>query len=174
VVAVSIDVHVYRMPLKVVNMLRNRCRKAAALMGIYVALAVVAPAAIAGCASAGAPATEPTPMPHITLVRTGGFAGTHDTIDLATDGSWTATDRAGTQRHGSLSGSEIEAIRALAADPRLAVEATATSEPTECADAFNYALTVGSRQLRYTDCSSDPNPPAAALALGREVLTATS
>lgn len=101
--------------------------------------------------------------PVVTLVRTGGFAGLHDQITIGADGTWTATDRGGNQRSGRLSDQQREKLRGLAADPRLANEATQTRAATKCADVFEYALTVNTTRIKFVDCPTDEDLPRAAI-----------
>lgn len=150
----------------------------------------------AGCASQGSeqgsqgsqgsqgPPITVAPPPRITVERSGGFAGLHDTVVLGPDGAWTATDRAGARRGGRLGPAEIAGIRALADDPRVAAEAgrgpavsasasASASGPSRCSDALRYALTVGSERVDYADCPADAAVPVASAALVRRVLAST-
>src|SRR5215467_901448 len=100
-------------------------------------------------------------LPSITVVRTGGIAGVNDKLVIGPDGAWTATDKRGTTRTGQLTADQIAAVRALATAPGLAGEAGHTAGPSNCADAFDYAVTVGPRQVGYVDCPTDTGLPAA-------------
>lgn len=123
--------------------------------------------------SAGSTTTGAVSAPHITVQRSGGFAGLKDTIDLAPSGTWTATTKGGAQRSGELAPEQTTRIHTLAADPRIAAEAAASRPPTRCRDAFSYILTVGAVRVVFVDCPSDPGQPAASLALVKQVLSAT-
>jgi hypothetical protein len=154
-------------------MLRDPCRKAAAKVGIYIGMTVVLLVAIAGCSSTSSTTADTPALPRVTIHRTGGIAGVSDTLTIEASGAWTATDKAGTQRHGQLTAAQIDSIRTLATDPRLADEATRSRPPTQCRDAFDYSIDAGSVHVAYTDCPTDPNRPDAAIALVREVQSAT-
>jgi hypothetical protein len=119
----------------------------------------------AGVGMDSASASPPAGDPAVSLVRTGGFAGVHDQAVIAPDGAWTATDRAGTQRSGRLTDAQRDALRRLAADPRLAREAARTQGPTRCADVYEYDLTVDAVRVHFIDCPTDPDRPAAAAAV---------
>lgn len=121
-----------------------------------------------GCASQRGSAS--TSLPQITLQRTGGFAGSKDTVTVDPHGAWDATNRAGAHTAGSLSPDQISAIRTLAGDPRLTAEAGRTRPPTSCRDAFDYQLTVGGKRIAYADCPADPDQPSASIALVKALL----
>src|SRR5882724_9724686 len=100
---------------------------------------------LSGCASAGGssdPAASTPPaaagIPAITVVKTGGIAGVHDTLHIESSGSWTLTDKSGATKNGRLTADDVAALKTLAADPRLLSEANATRAATKCRDAFNY------------------------------------
>jgi hypothetical protein len=112
--------------------------------------------------------------PVVSLIRTGGFAGVHDEVTIGADGSWTVTDRTGTSRTGRLTDQQRDALRRLAADPRLVQEPTRTQGPSRCADVYNYVLTVNGRRISFIDCPTDDNRPLASIALIELVTRATS
>lgn len=128
-----------------------------------------------GCASQSAGAAahssgsgstpEAAPLPPIVVQRTGGFAGRKDTVTVDPTGAWSATDRGGTQKAGSLTPAQLTTIRALATDPRLPAEAGQRRPPTRCRDAFAYQLTVGGTHIEYVDCPADADQPTASIAL---------
>ncbi|SCG53317.1 hypothetical protein [Micromonospora inositola] len=109
----------------------------------------------------GAPATAA----RVLLVRTGGIAGTRETVTVEPDGRWARTDRAGSTRNGRLGPTDLDRLRQLLADPRLATEATAPADPGDCADAFAYRLTVNTRTTGYVDCDTGPDRPPATAAV---------
>ncbi|MGR6322473.1 hypothetical protein Q2K19_13245 [Micromonospora soli] len=111
-----------------------------------------------GGGTAGRPGVE------VVLTKSGGIAGLTDTITVRPDGRWTRVDRAGTARTGQLDAADLDRLRRLTADPRLAAEATATST-TMCADAFTYQLTVGPITTGYVDCPPEATPPAGTAAV---------
>ncbi|SCG35032.1 hypothetical protein GA0074704_0164 [Micromonospora siamensis] len=88
------------------------------------------------------------------LVRSGGFAGREETVTVEPDGSWTV-EGAGSRRTGRIAGADLDRLRQLLADPRLSTEADAPATPTNCADAFEYRLTVGQRTTGYVDCPGE-------------------
>jgi len=99
---------------------------------------------------------------HITLVRAGGIAGFRDTVRIERDGSWTATDKAGKQKTGTLTADQLDRLVAAAADPKLSTEATRQQKPTACSDAFSYVVTVDALSVAYVDCPTDGGQPDAA------------
>jgi hypothetical protein len=121
----------------------------------------------------GGPSTAAA-LPQITIVRTGGFAGVNDKLVIGPDGAWTATDKLDRRRSGQLTPDQIATVRALATAPALAAEAGRTVGPSNCLDAFNYAVTVGAQQVGYVDCPNDTGPPAATVALVTKVQQLTA
>lgn len=113
----------------------------------------------------GAGTTSAQQAVRVVLEKTGGIAGVRDRITVEPDGRWTVVDRSGTSRTGQLSAADLDRLRQLAADPRLAAEATASPAATNCADTFTYQLTVAGRTTRYVDCPTDPNRPEVTAAL---------
>jgi len=135
-------------------------------------VAIITVGVLAGaCAQAQPGGTVPTGVtgtggtggtgPWLTLLRTGGLAGVHDQVTVDASGHWTATDKAGRSRTGQLDQSTVDGLRALAADPRLAAQASRSAGPSRCQDAFTYTLTVSGRRLSYVDCPADPDQPDA-------------
>ena len=120
----------------------------------------------AGGGSGGSPAgssgASPGSTATVSVTRSGGFAGVGDRVEIAADGTWTATDRDGARRTGQLSGRQRTELAELARDPGLAAEATQTRPPTRCADAFTYEVTVGGTRVSFVDCPTDPEPPRVA------------
>ncbi|MFG2055451.1 protealysin inhibitor emfourin [Micromonospora sp. NPDC048930] len=109
-----------------------------------------------------ATATDAATLPsQVVLTTSGGIAGRQDTVTVRTDGHWTRVDRSGAARTGQLTAADLDRLRQLATDPRLAAEATATAAATMCADAFTYRLTVGRTTTGYVDCPPQATPPAA-------------
>ncbi|MEV0429815.1 hypothetical protein [Micromonospora sp. NPDC050495] len=120
---------------------------------------------LAGCARTGdepaGPGPAALPAVEVVLTKSGGIAGLSDTVTVRPDGRWTKVDRSGVSRSGQLTAADLDRLRQLAADPRLAAEATATVPPTMCADAFSYRLLVGQTTTSYVDCPPQATPPAA-------------
>jgi hypothetical protein len=110
----------------------------------------------------------------VTVEKTGGFAGVQEAVLVDPSGKWTVTGQAAgsTTEGGRLTMADSEKLQALAADPRFAVEASATRAPTKCADAFAFAVTVGTATVRYSDCSSDSPLPAVASEIADLVMAA--
>lgn len=109
--------------------------------------------------------TGPAPaahFSHLTLVRAGGIAGFRDRVEINRDGSWTATDKAGKEKTGTLSAAQLDQLVAAAADPKLSSEATRAQKPTVCRDAFSFVVTIDALSVAYVDCPSDGEQPDAA------------
>jgi hypothetical protein len=122
---------------------------------------------LSGCASTGGPpgpaASTPGPagvVPPITVIRTGGIAGVHDTLHVDATGAWTLTNKAGVTKNGTFTAADLAALAPLASDPRLLTEATVPPPATKCRDAFNYAVAIAGMHISYTDCPTDPTPEA--------------
>jgi hypothetical protein len=131
------------------------------LLGV---LALAAILVVSGCA-AGSSAHTSTASPSqvgttVRLVRTGGLAGIRDAVVIGAGGAWTATDRAGNQRSGQLTGQQLQTLRQLTTDPRLPAEARRSRGPAHCADVYEYELTVGTTlRISYPDCPTDTDTP---------------
>ncbi|WP_446217218.1 protealysin inhibitor emfourin [Micromonospora sp. IBHARD004] len=156
--------------------MRSNPRAAATLAALLVALA--------GCATTdptvatpGAPASgtaSATLAARVVLTKSGGIAGLRDTVTVEPDGRWTVADKTGATRSGQLSSADLDRLRQLTADSRLAGETAATTAPSNCADAFTYQLTVGERTTGYVDCPTDPARPAATAAVAELLTRATT
>ncbi|MET7966802.1 protealysin inhibitor emfourin [Micromonospora sp. NPDC005305] len=124
---------------------------------------------LAGCAqNAATPASggaAPATAVPVVLTKSGGIVGLKDTVTVQPDGRWTRVDRAGTSHTGRLSDADLDRLRQLATDSRLAAEAAATVPATMCADAFSYRLTVGPTTTGYVDCPPQATPPPATAAV---------
>ncbi|WP_229400982.1 hypothetical protein [Micromonospora okii] len=128
--------------------------------------------ALPGNPGGTAPA-EASPAPtaaRLVVSRSGGYAGRDDTVTVEPDGRWTAVDRAGARRTGRLAGADLDRLRRLAADPRLASGGIAGPDG-RCSDAFEYRLTVGGVTVDWTDCPVAGTPPPIAAELAALVLT---
>ncbi|HKS98835.1 MAG TPA: hypothetical protein VJT31_04825 [Rugosimonospora sp.] len=120
----------------------------------------------------GSPATSAAPAaPRVTLTRSGGFAGFDDRIVVESGGGWTATDRAGKQRTGTLSTAQRDELTRLATSPAFAAEATRPGQTVRCSDAISYAVTAGAVKVSYADCPTSVRP-ATAVAITRLLATA--
>jgi hypothetical protein len=104
----------------------------------------------------------------VSLTRTGGFAGVDDRVEIAADGTWTATGRTGGSRRGQLSVEDRASLVTLVTDPGLAAEAAGSSEtgaPTRCADTFAYVVTVRAARVSFVDCPAGGDSPRVAAAI---------
>lgn len=102
----------------------------------------------------------------ITITRTGGFAGVRDTLTIDPSGAWTSQSRSSTDATGQLSASALDQLRTLAADPHVAVEAAAPTQPAQCADGFHYTVGVDTAVIRFEDCAHSSEPRVAKAILG--------
>lgn len=119
---------------------------------------------------------RPGPAPttaRVVLTRSGGIAGVGDTITVEPRGAWTVINRSGKRRTGSLTVAQRSQLRQLTNDPRLADEALKPPGGTDCRDVFTYTLSTGAYRVTFTDCSTDSDRPAAALAIVELLTTAT-
>jgi hypothetical protein len=141
-----------------------------------------APSAVSGVPSAvtaapsaatGAPPTAAGSPPRITVRRTGGFVGVEQILIVRPDGewAWTGADQGGGPNHGRLTGAQRAELARLAAEPALAEEARQKPAPPQCADGYDYLLTVGSMTVVWVDC--DPVTPPTAVAITDLLATAT-
>ena len=117
----------------------------------------------------GGPASTAAP---VVLTRTGGVAGRRDTVTVAPDGRWTASDRTGATRTGQLSAADLDRLRALT-DPATRSGRSGPA-PDGCADAFAYRITAGARTVGWSDCPNGPQPPPAADELAQLLLKLTA
>lgn len=104
-------------------------------------------------------ATDPATASRITLVKSGGFAGVHEQVVVETDGRWTYSTRDGKQQSGRLTGNQAAELRKLSGSTALADESRRKPGGPKCADAFNYALTVGDTVIRREHCGGSPPSP---------------
>jgi hypothetical protein len=119
-----------------------------------------------GAPGSGAPATTAAPAGPmaITLIRSGGIAGVHQTVVVDASGNWTYTDqRKGQSEKGTFTPEQLAKLAQLATDPRLAGELQGGSS-TVCNDAFQYMLTIGDQMYRFEDCGQ--SRPAVQAILG--------
>jgi hypothetical protein len=128
-------------------------------------------------AATGAPPAAPGSPPRITVRRTGGFAGVEESLVVRPDGVWAwgggsrGADQRGAPRSGRLTAAQRAELARLATSPALAREARQKPSPPQCADGFNYALTVGAMSVSWVDC--DPAIPPTAVAITNLLATAT-
>jgi hypothetical protein len=112
-------------------------------------------------------------LPPITVRRTGGFVGVEQTLAVRPDGgwSWAGADRGGAPGHGQLTRAQRGELARLAAEPALAEEARQKPAPPQCADGYDYVLSVGSMTVVWVDC--DPVTPPTAVAITNLLAAAT-
>ncbi|WP_203661078.1 hypothetical protein [Actinocatenispora rupis] len=104
--------------------------------------------------------TRSTSVPAITLQITGGFAGKNDTVSVAPDGAWRATDgKRGVTRRGTLTPAQHDQLVRLVSGPELAKEAKLKQPKLMCNDGLSYRLTVGTVVLSRTDCGGSTHTP---------------
>ncbi|MCI4063048.1 hypothetical protein MRQ36_10850 [Micromonospora sp. R77] len=136
--------------------------------------------ALTGCATTDATPSAPIAASstatavRVVLTKSGGIAGLRDTVTVEPDGRWTVADKTGATRSGQLSPTDLDTLRRLTTDPKLAAEPTDTAAPTNCADAFTYQLTAGSHTTGYVDCPTDPDRPPTTAAVADLLTRATS
>lgn len=124
-------------------------------------------------AATGAPPTAAGSPPRITVRRTGGFIGVDQMLIVRPDGewAWTGAEQGGGPNHGRLTAAQRAELARLAAEPALAEEARQKPAPPQCADGYDYVLTVGSMTVVWVDC--DPVTPPTAVAITDLLAAAT-
>ena len=126
-----------------------------------------------GAGSGGSTASE-APASAVSLQRFGGIAGNRDEITVRPDGSWRRTARVGGTTTGTLSADRRDELSRMSAEPMLRAEATRTVPESDCADAFDYSLTVGATRIAWRDCGPATKPPATASRIARFLLESTN
>lgn len=149
-------------------------RLAAAIVLAALLLAACSTGSGGGAGSGGSTATGPAPAPVVSLQRFGGIGGNRDEVTVQPDGSWRRTARVGGTTTGTLSADGRDQLRRMAAEPTLRSEATRTVPESDCADAFDYSLTVGATRIAWRDCGSATTPPANASRIARFLLESTN
>lgn len=145
---------------------------------LAVVLALAAALPLAGCGSgdgtsggAGPTAAPPAAQP-VSLLRSGGIAGTRETVTVDPDGTWThATPRARTS--GTLSADQRDRLTRMGADPALAAEAARPSATVTCADGYDVALTVGGTTVRWLECGPEAAAPPLSAQIARLLADST-
>lgn len=134
---------------------------------------------LAGCgngdgASGGGGGGTPAPpaAQPVSLLRSGGIAGTRETVTVAPDGAWT---HVGPQARtsGTLSADQRDRLTRMGADPALAAEAARPSAMVTCADGYDLALTVGGTTVRWLECGPDAAAPPLSAQIARLLADAT-
>ena len=127
----------------------------------------------AGSGAGGSTASAASP-PAVSLQRFGGVGGNRDEISVQPDGSWRRTARVGGTTTGTLSADRRDELSRMAAAPMLRAEAIRTVPKADCADAFDYSLTVGTTRIAWRDCGPATKPPATASRIARFLLESTN
>jgi hypothetical protein len=149
-------------------------RLAAAIVLAALPLAACSTGSGTGAGPGGGTASGAAPAPVVSLQRFGGIAGTRDEITVQPDGSWRRTARAGGTTTGTLTADRRDQLRRMAAEPMLRAEATRTVPESDCADAFDYSLTVGATRIAWRDCDTAMSLPATASRIARFLLENTN
>ena len=139
-------------------------RLAAAIVLATLALAACSSRSGAGDGGSTASGTGSSPAPVVSLQRFGGIGGNRDEVTVQPDGSWRRTTRVGGTTTGTLSADGRDQLSRMAAEPTLRSEATRTVPESDCADAFDYSLTVGATRIAWRDCGAAPPPSASHIA----------
>jgi hypothetical protein len=127
-----------------------------------------------GSTSGASGASGASVAPVVSLQRFGGIGGNRDEVTVRPDGSWRRTARVGGTTTGTLTADGRDQLSRMAAEPTLQAEATRTVPEPDCADAFDYSLTVGATRIAWRDCGSATKPPATAGRIARFLLESTN
>jgi hypothetical protein len=127
-----------------------------------------------GSGSGGSTASGAAPPPVVSLQRFGGIGGSRDEVTVRPDGSWRRIARVGSVTTGTLTADRRDELSRMAAEPMLRAKATRTVPESDCADAFDYSLTVGATRVAWRDCGSATTPPATASRIARFLLESTN
>ena len=147
-------------------------------LAVTLLLAAVPLAGCAGGAGGGGGGTGSSPAggdaaQTVQLQRVGGIGGNQDKVTVQPDGRWERTGKAAAKKTGTLAADERDRLTRMAADPALVAEAKRTVPESDCSDAFDYALTIGSTKVAWRDCGSATKPPATANGIARFLLDNT-
>ncbi|MEV0644843.1 hypothetical protein AB0I28_06230 [Phytomonospora sp. NPDC050363] len=100
---------------------------------------------------------EPGHALQIIVTKTGGFAGIDERLVVAEDGTWEFTGSAGKSEKGALSPELLRRLQTLAVSAELFAPPSKDKPDHQCADMFQYGLTVGDMTTRTDDCGQAPN-----------------
>jgi hypothetical protein len=100
----------------------------------------------------------------VTFNRTGGLAGTNDTLIVRPDGSYTIQTRSG-NKSGKLSADELNALKAALSSTDFNKMPT-VNDNGGMADGYTYTLTYGGRQITAKDGAIPPALQPVISALG--------
>jgi hypothetical protein len=93
---------------------------------------------------------QPEALQPMAIIRTGGFAGVHETLEIDGDGRWTYSDGRGASRAGQLDEAARTRLATIQADPGLAAE-IARIPDIGCCDQFDYELRISERTYTFED-----------------------
>jgi hypothetical protein len=120
---------------------------------------------LAGCANPvpgpGSPVPATTPPPTtVTITRTGGFAGVHQSIAIAPDGSWVYTDarNTGASQRGQLTPAQETQLLSAVVDPAFADQLRRRDTSVQCSDGFDYTVDVAGESQSFSDCPQVARP----------------
>jgi len=120
---------------------------------------------LAGCATplpgSGSPLPATTrPPTTVTITRTGGFAGVHQSIAIAPDGSWVYTDdkSTGAGQRGQLTPAQETQLLSAVADPAFADQLRLRDTSAQCSDGFQYTIDVAGESQSFADCPPVSRP----------------
>lgn len=94
----------------------------------------------------------------IIVTKTGGFAGVEDRLVIAEDGTWEYTGSRNPEgESGTLAPDVLRKLQTLAVSADLFAPPEKTKPEHQCADMFQWGLTVGDMTTRSNDCGEPPN-----------------
>lgn len=94
----------------------------------------------------------------IIVTKTGGFAGVENRLVIAEDGTWVYTgSHKAESESGTLTAGQLERLHALAVETELFAPPEKTKPDHQCADMFQYGLTVGDMTATSNECGEPPN-----------------
>lgn len=110
----------------------------------------------------GATSLPTTPgMVSVKIIRTGGFAGVNQILEIAPDGSWVYTDkRAGTSQRGQITPAQQAELARMVTNPDFLTQARQKPGPSVCNDTFIYAISIGDLSTQFDDCGDKSERPA--------------
>jgi hypothetical protein len=123
--------------------------------------ASVPPKTATGGVPPGGPAPGGAPLGGgITVTKSGGIAGVRQVLTIAPDGSWVFTDqKGGKKQNGRLTGSQLQQLAQMVADPALIAELRVPARTGVCNDAFMYAIAFRELTYRFEQCGGPTNHP---------------
>jgi len=142
---------------------------------------VAAGVMLAGCATPGTPGSAGTagtatssatpgdttttpsnpgvPAGAVTVTRTGGIAGVHQTLAVSADGSWIYTDtKTGATQRGMFTADQRTAVVQLLSNPAMLAQLSQHSTAGVCNDGYVYTIAMGTEQFSFTDCGGEGLP----------------